>query len=144
VTGEESDELARGVMATLEELPARALKAFALGLELSGQPVREFGRAIDAYADDRASPLALILMRRALRLSALDGSLLVLLAKSEEPFWKAVADATLRLAEEMHPPKGTSGKLSLQGRATTGGAPLPVMGREPLPLGQPRAATRGT
>jgi hypothetical protein len=105
---DEFEQVAAGVLATLDGAPPELLRAFAAGLELAGRPVCEFASAIEHLAvsfeyDEQECRLANLAMRRALRRCALEGSLIVRLAEARQPFWHAVGGALALVAEELLP-----------------------------------------
>jgi hypothetical protein len=109
----ETLELAGRVLATLDGSPPALLRAFAAGLELADGPASWFGRPVDCYADvledpDLRGAHACTVMALALRQAAVEGSLLARLADAEQPFWRAVSDALLAIAEERLPADGAA------------------------------------
>ncbi len=101
-----TDDLVRGVLATLAGSDPATLQLVAAGLELSGaahETAPVFGRMLRSFATDvehgdgdgdvEPGTLTLILGRMALRRAAADRRFLARLEGAEQPFWLAVADA---------------------------------------------------
>ena len=67
-----------------------------------------FAGPVDCYADvlefdEVSDELAVLTLRRALRLAAREGSLIAALSDAREPFWRALSDALEVMALEQLP-----------------------------------------
>jgi hypothetical protein len=107
----ERDELyglADQVLATIEGAGAVSLFTLAAGLRLADGPVAAFARPVFSLAIDTeygapACQLTRMEMARALRLSAMEGSLVAMLGNAPEAFWAAVGDAVTLIAADRLP-----------------------------------------
>jgi hypothetical protein len=99
------ERLASAVLGPLEGASIGTLRLLASGLELAEGPVRGFGRAVSSLTTDlehgeSAGAFTNLVMRRALRVAALDGGLLVRLEGAEQPFWLGVREALAVLRDD--------------------------------------------
>jgi hypothetical protein len=103
VTEERIDELAAGVLATLEGAAPWEVRGFAGVLAVSdSEPLEWFGQAVDSYAyvlefEDVTGWLAQLQMRTALKMTRDDHGFVERLEDAVSPFWVAVRDALVEI-----------------------------------------------
>lgn len=107
MTNERLDELARGIVSTLDELDGPALRLFEAGLRLADGPVAQFATTMGWLAFDRESgrdpkePSRFALISVRVKLIGGGRTLLRAILDVEHPFWVAVRDALVEIEEDI-------------------------------------------